>query len=131
MNSLEDFKDDALQRISKLEEKTDGQDKRLVALESDNKLLTKIATIVESQAKRDEKQEVQMERHHETLVKINENMSNLNTSLQKLDGRVETLEKVQSDNKVTEWFKGVFKDLFFKIVPALIVAYLLYRWNIK
>jgi methyl-accepting chemotaxis protein len=129
MNSLEDFKEDALQRITRVEEKVENQDKRIGSLETDNKVLARLAILIEKQDERIEKHDLQMERQHETLIEMSNSMKEMSNSYKNLDGRVGKLETNDSNKKID---LGILaKHVLFSVIPTLVAAYLLFRFGLK
>ncbi|MFP3324947.1 hypothetical protein R0K05_17920, partial [Planococcus sp. SIMBA_160] len=68
-----------------------------------------------------------------TLIEMSNNLKNLNKSYEKLDTRVETLERSDSTRKIDP--SQFTKDIFYKILPSvaatIIGAYLLYHFGIN
>lgn len=80
-------------QLEHLRENIDRQDKRIGALEHLTIETTKISTILEMQQKMSENQD-------NTLVKINDNLTNLNHKTEMMGQRVDSLEdRVEKHNK--------------------------------
>ncbi|MED3562234.1 hypothetical protein [Bacillus xiapuensis] len=95
--------EDVYERLTKVETKVEEHDKKLNAQESKNETLTKLTILMERQMDdtkererkqeiRDEKQNKQMESFGQTLIKVNENLTNLNSKQTMLDDRVTGIE---------------------------------------
>jgi phage shock protein A len=129
MNLLEDFKEDALQRITRLEGRADHTDKKLEELYQDGKVLGKLTTLMELQVESNKRQDEQMQKQNETMLKMSHSMEKMSDSYEKLDGRVGKLETNDSNKKID---LGVLaKHVLFSVVPTLIAAYFLIRLGLK
>ncbi|MED1863206.1 hypothetical protein P4V41_07040 [Fictibacillus nanhaiensis] len=132
---MDDFKESTLQRVTRLEERQDNTDKKIEELTNDNKVLGRLTMLMEMQVESNKRQDEQMQKQNETMLKMSHSMEKMSDSYEKLDGRVGSLEKIQSDNKVADWFKTKMSNLLFKIVPTIIAtligAYLLMRFGLK
>ncbi|MGD6876753.1 hypothetical protein [Bacillus infantis] len=117
------------ERQGRCEEKLTGHDRRLESLETDNKALLRLATVVEMQAEANREQQETSKSQHQTLQKINENLTGLNTKMENLDSRVEQLESNDSERKLD--FGKLFRDLVYKVVPAIAIAYFLFKMGLQ
>ncbi|AZV43748.1 hypothetical protein BAOM_3139 [Peribacillus asahii] len=123
-------------RLSKLEAKVENHSKQLDIQATKNDLQVEMNTLLKMQIESNEKQNVQMEKFAETLDRVDENLTNLNVSQQRLQSeviqignRVEDIEKKADESKID--FAKLFKHILWTGLPTLIVAYLLYKFGIK
>jgi predicted nucleic acid-binding Zn-ribbon protein len=112
MNSLEDFKDQTLQRITRVEEKTSSNENRISAVESKTEDIPELKTLMKLTIETNKEQS-------QTLLKINENLTGLNGEMKNLGGRVKTLEDSQNGNKID--IVSLVKQVIWVGVPALLV----------
>jgi len=107
-------------KVAKLEVKVNNHEQRLFTLESDNKVLNRLAATLEQQVKisneRDEKQ-------NKVLEKINENLTGLNSRFDHVEKRVNYLEENHNHNLIN--INELWKTTIFKIIPSLIGGILL------
>lgn len=107
-------------KVAKLEVKVNNHEQRLFTLESDNKVLNRLAATLEQQVKisneRDEKQ-------NRVLEKINENLTGLNSRFDHVEKRVNYLEENHNHNLIN--INELWKTTIFKIIPSLIGGILL------
>jgi hypothetical protein len=125
MNSLEDFKENTLQRVTRLEERQDNTDKRLEDLTREGKVLGKLATLMELQVESNKRQDEQMQKQNETMLKMSHSMEKMSDSYEKLDGRVGKLETNDSDKKIDlgAWAKNFIMVSIPSIVVGIVLAY--------
>lgn len=105
-------------RVSKLEARTDAQEKRLDELEDDTKSIPKLETLMDMVVKSYDKQS-------DTLDNINKNLTGLNNKMDGLDQRVYQLEEGKQENR-----KDVRK-IVIGIVTTLVGAWLLIQFGLK
>jgi chromosome segregation ATPase len=135
------------ERISKVEQITEhhsqllhSQGEKLESQNDKNETLAKLTTLVEIQMQdsrdrearqetRDEKQNLQMKEFSDTLVKVNENLTGLNSSVSQVESRVGKLEDSQK-KKIID-LGELAKDVVFKVIPTLIGAYLILKFGLK
>jgi chromosome segregation ATPase len=115
MNSLEDFKENALQRITRLEEKAHSNEKRVSTVENKTEDIPELKTLMKMTIETNKEQS-------QTLLKINENLTGLNGELKNLGGRVKTLEDGQNSNKID--IVALVKQIVWVGVPALLIWWL-------
>ncbi|MGG5178936.1 MULTISPECIES: hypothetical protein [Bacillus] len=120
-------------RISLLEEKSNQQAIQIVKLEDKTNTLNRIEMICEQQLEFNKESQKQSKELTSTLIEMSNNLKNLNKSYEKLDTRVETLERSDSTRKIDP--SQFTKDIFYKILPSvattIIGAYLLYHFGIN
>ncbi|MBU8573797.1 hypothetical protein CEY02_19865 [Bacillus pumilus] len=120
-------------RISLLEEKSNRQAIQIVKLEDKTNTLNRIEMICEQQLEFNKESQKQSKELTSTLIEMSNNLKNLNKSYEKLDTRVETLERSDSTRKIDP--SQFTKDIFYKILPSvattIIGAYLLYHFGIN
>jgi chromosome segregation ATPase len=124
MSKLNEF-DKVYAKLSVLETKTESNTNRIEKLEQLGNELSKLSTLMEMQIEMNKDQQKQLKEQHETLIKINENLNGLSSAYQKLDGRVETLEKNQENSKID--ILQVIKI----VIPSLLLAYLIYLFKLN
>lgn len=117
-------------RIGVLEERLSNQIRRIDYVEDHTKEISKISTLLEIQMEMDKEQKVQIKEQSDTLLMINENLTGLNTRLQNIDERVETLEE---SNRIDldEFRKTVLLKGVPTIISAIIVAWLLIKLGLQ
>lgn len=117
-------------RIGVLEERLNNQIRRIDYVEDHTKEISKISTLLEIQMEMDKEQKVQIKEQSDTLLMINENLTGLNTRLQNIDERVETLEE---SNRIDldEFRKTVLLKGVPTIISAIIVAWLLIKLGLQ
>lgn len=122
---MEDFKENALQRITRLEERQDNTDKRMDQLSQDGKVLGKLTTLMELQVESNKRQDEQMQKQHETMLKMSHSMEKMSDSYEKLDGRVGKLETNDSDKKIDlgTWAKNFIMVSIPSIVVGIVLSY--------
>jgi uncharacterized protein (DUF342 family) len=108
---VENFKDEALQRLVSLEEKYKSTDKRVSNLENRTEHLDRITYIVE-------RQQEQQEKFNNTLVEISQSLKESSVAYKNLDNRVGKLEDGKS-NSVSRWI-----DAGWKIAVAIVILWL-------
>lgn len=120
-------------RISLLEEKSKQQAIQIVKLEDKTNTLNRIEMICEQQLEFNKESQKQSKELTSTLIEMSNNLKNLNKSYEKLDTRVETLERSDSTRKIDP--SQFTKDIFYKILPSVVAtiigAYLLYHFGIN
>lgn len=120
-------------RISLLEEKSNQQAIQIIKLEDKTNTLNRIEMICEQQLEFNKESQKQSKELTSTLIEMSNNLKNLNKSYEKLDTRVETLERSDSTRKIDP--SQFTKDIFYKILPSvattIIGAYLLYHFGIN
>jgi predicted nuclease with TOPRIM domain len=131
------------ERMAKAETKLDEHGKLLSAQIEKNEALTRLTTLVELQMQdskererrqeiRDEKQNKQMEKFSDTLVKVNQNLDNLNSKQELLDERVTGIEGTLSHQKID--VVGLVKSILTYALTAaggIVVAYLYMKLGLK
>lgn len=106
-------------RFKYLEEKVESHDERIKGIEKLSNEFTKISTILEMQTEMNKKQD-------ETLGKINDNLTNLNNTTQRLGERVGHLEGqvgevTKNDSiSVTTLMKRIGWTLFTLVMGGLV-----------
>jgi chromosome segregation ATPase len=124
MSKLNEF-DKVYAKLSVLEAKTESNTNRIEKLEQLGNELSKLSTLMEMQIEMNKDQQKQLKEQHETLIKINENLNGLSSAYQKLDGRVETLEKNQENNKID------ILQVIKVVIPSLLLAFLIYLFKLN
>ncbi len=132
--------DNANERLAKMEGKWDGierrvdnQERRVSKLEENNEILHKMEVLLEMQTENNKEHTRQLDSFEKTLVKVNENLSNLNRSqmemkddISNINNRIEEVEKTQEKNEDRGKIDviGLGKEIF-KYVIMAVVAYIL------
>lgn len=135
------------ERIARLEVITDDHKDEINRLKDDNQLLHRLTVLMEENSKRDEKRDLRLESFDNTLQNVNENLTNLNRSQEKIQqdistisSRVEKVEKIQKEDKekYSINLKGLPKTAIIKTVAKLgalaflvLSAWVLYKLNLK
>lgn len=125
--------EDLHKRVTVVETKVESLEKKSDEQKVKNDDLTRLIVLFENQEKRQEerdlKQQEQLDKFSETMINVNENLKGLNKGLETLDKRVGKLESNENERKLDLGL--LFKDLIYKILPALIIAWLIYELGIK
>lgn len=117
------------ERQGRCEEKLTSHDRRIDNLETKNEALSRLTTIVEMQMEANKEQQKQIKDQHRTLEKMNNNLDGLNTTLGNLDKRVEQLESSDNERKLD--FGKLFKEIVYKVIPAIAIAYFLFKMGLQ
>ncbi|MCY8958136.1 hypothetical protein [Bacillus atrophaeus] len=130
---MDNFQQETISRLSVLEEKTNQHDGKLNSLEEKTNVINRIATLVEQQVEINKDAQVQSREQFTTLTEMNNSLRNLSKSYEKLDNRVEILERSDSTRKIDP--SQFTKDLIYKVLPSVIAtiigAWLLIHFGIK
>lgn len=121
--------EDVYQRIALLEGKVEEHGRKLEKQEEKNETQIEIHTILKMQVETNKEQAQQMSKLGETLDKVNENLSGLNTGMQDLNSRVTEIENNQESKKIDP--ASLFKDIVYKVLPALVLAWFLFEFGLK
>lgn len=131
------------EKVSRNEVKIDDHERRLQIVENNSASLIELKTIIKMQVEdnkerekrqiqRDEKQDAQMEKFSNTLDKVNENLTGLNSGLQDVTARVGKIEEAQEMKRI-DWGL-LWKEILFKGLPTVAAtvlgAYLLWKFGI-
>ncbi|ATO29036.1 hypothetical protein C6370_20785 [Bacillus atrophaeus] len=130
---MDNFQQETISRLSVLEEKTNQHDGKLNSLEEKTNVINRIATLVEQQVEINKDAQVQSREQFTTLTEMNNSLRNLSKSYEKLDNRVEILERSDSTRKIDP--SQFTKDLIYKVLPSVIAtiigAWLLIHFGLK
>ncbi|MED4848179.1 hypothetical protein [Bacillus atrophaeus] len=130
---MDNFQQETISRLSVLEEKTNQHDGKLNSLEEKTNVINRIATLVEQQVEINKDAQVQSREQFTTLTEMNSSLRNLSKSYEKLDNRVEILERSDSTRKIDP--SQFTKDLIYKVLPSVIAtiigAWLLIHFGLK
>lgn len=117
------------QRLTKLETKVNEHSRQLEKQEDKNDTLTRLVTLVEMQTEVNRDQTEQMKKFDITLNKVNTNLNGLNRNLETIDKRVEQLEANDNERKLD--LGKLLKDVLYKVVPSIILAWLIFHFGLK
>lgn len=121
--------EDVYQRIATLESKVNEHGRKLEKQEEKNETQIEIHTILKMQVETNKEQSKQMIKFGETLDKVNENLTGLNTGMQDLNNRVTEIENNQESKKID--LAVLAKTIIFKVVPTVIGAWILFYFGWK
>lgn len=127
------------ERVAKLEQLTDGNASRIKRLETESEALIRLTTLVELQTDVNRENVQQMKDFSLVLNKINNNLTDLNhesmltkDKVSEVSTRVQQIENTQQSYKI-DVPKLITRILIgcAMIIPSLILAYLLIKFNWK
>jgi chromosome segregation ATPase len=137
------MEEELYRKVTRLETKVEEHDRKLDAQVEKNESLTRLATLMQLQMEeskererrqeiRDDKQNKQMEKFSETLTKVNDNLTNLNTKQQSLTDRVSEIEGTLSGQKIdiVKLLKGMLSYLL-TAAGGGVVLYIYIKLGIK
>lgn len=119
------------ERVAKLETITENHERLLTAQSEKNETLAKLTTLMEINSKRDEQRDEQLKEFGDTLKSVNDNLTHLNKSQEKIQqdistisSRVEKVEKIQDEEKQRYVLdlRGLPKKTILKVVAIGIAA---------
>ncbi|MCY8334978.1 hypothetical protein MOC54_18850, partial [Bacillus spizizenii] len=129
----EKFEQSTISRLSALEEKAKHTNNKIDSLEERTNVIGRIATLVEQQVEINKDSQAQSREQFSTLNEMSNSLKNLSKSYEKLDNRVEILERSDSTRKIDP--SQFTKDLVFKVLPSVIAtiigAWLLIHFGLK
>ncbi|MEE5181505.1 hypothetical protein JDW21_21390 [Bacillus subtilis] len=130
---MDNFEQSTISRLSALEEKAKHTDNKIDSLEERTNVIGRIATLVEQQVEINKDSQAQSREQFSTLNEMSNSLKNLSKSYEKLDNRVEILERSDSTRKIDP--SQFTKDLVFKVLPSVITtiigAWLLMHFGLK
>ncbi|KUP32822.1 hypothetical protein [Bacillus halotolerans] len=130
---MDNFEQSTISRLSALEEKAKHTDNKVDSLEERTNVIGRIATLVEQQVEINKDSQAQSREQFSTLNEMSNSLKNLSKSYEKLDNRVEILERSDSTCKIDP--SQFTKDLVFKVLPSVIAtiigAWLLIHFGLK
>ncbi|MGG1363675.1 hypothetical protein ABE287_18815 [Bacillus velezensis] len=130
---MDNFEQSTISRLSALEEKAKHTDNKIDSLEERTNVIGRIATLVEQQVEINKDSQAQSREQFSTLSEMSNSLKNLSKSYEKLDNRVEILERSDSTRKIDP--SQFTKDLVFKVLPSviatIIAAWLLIHFGLK
>ncbi|MDQ7724211.1 hypothetical protein FPQ02_05850 [Bacillus halotolerans] len=130
---MDNFEQSTISRLSALEEKAKHTDNKVDSLEERTNVIGRIATLVEQQVEINKDSQAQSREQFSTLNEMSNSLKNLSKSYEKLDNRVEILERSDSTRKIDP--SQFTKDLVFKVLPSVIAtivgAWLLMHFGLK
>lgn len=117
---MDNFEQSTISRLSALEEKAKHTNNKIDSLEERTNVIGRIATLVEQQVEINKDSQAQSREQFSTLNEISNSLKNLSKSYEKLDNRVEILERSDSTRKIDP--SQFTKDLVFKVLPSVIAT---------
>ncbi|MCY7823367.1 hypothetical protein MOB34_06040 [Bacillus spizizenii] len=130
---MDSFEQSTISRLSALEEKAKHTNNKIDSLEERTNVIGRIATLVEQQVQINKDSQAQSREQFSTLNEMSNSLKNLSKSYEKLDNRVEILERSDSTRKIDP--SQFTKDLVFKVLPSVIAtiigAWLLIHFGLK
>ncbi|MBJ7570194.1 hypothetical protein JG789_03015 [Bacillus halotolerans] len=130
---MDNFEQSTISRLSALEKKAKHTDNKVDSLEERTNVIGRIATLVEQQVEINKDSQAQSREQFSTLNEMSNSLKNLSKSYEKLDNRVEILERSDSTCKIDP--SQFTKDLVFKVLPSVIAtiigAWLLIHFGLK
>ncbi|MCY7919172.1 hypothetical protein [Bacillus vallismortis] len=130
---MDNFEQSTISRLSALEEKAKHTNNKIDSLEEKTNVIGRIATLVEQQVEINKDSQAQSREQFSTLNEMSNSLKNLSKSYEKLDNRVEILERSDSTRKIDP--SQFTKDLVFKVLPSVIAtiigAWLLIHFGLK
>ncbi|OTQ83699.1 hypothetical protein BG30_16040 [Bacillus subtilis subsp. subtilis] len=130
---MDNFEQSTISRLSALEEKAKHTNNKIDSLEERTNVIGRIATLVEQQVEINKDSQAQSREQFSTLNEMSNSLKNLSKSYEKLDNRVEILERSDSTRKIDP--SQFTKDLVFKVLPSVIAtivaAWLLIHFGLK
>lgn len=130
---MDNFVQSTISRLSALEEKAKHTNNKIDSLEERTNVIGRIATLVEQQVEINKDSQAQSREQFSTLNEMSNSLKNLSKSYEKLDNRVEILERSDSTRKIDP--SQFTKDLVFKVLPSVIAtiigAWLLIHFGLK
>ncbi|MCC8351523.1 hypothetical protein [Bacillus sp. AF23] len=130
---MDNFEQSTISRLSALEEKAKHTNNKIDSLEERTNVIGRIATLVEQQVEINKDSQAQSREQFSTLNEMSNSLKNLSKSYEKLDNRVEILERSDSTRKIDP--SQFTKDLVFKVLPSVVAtivgAWLLIHFGLK
>ncbi|MFS0643658.1 hypothetical protein [Siminovitchia sp. 179-K 8D1 HS] len=130
---------DLNERVGVVENTLKNHEQRLQRQESNNEVLIEMKAILKNQIEINREQNEQMREFSGTLIKVNDNLSKLNSSqeqlqndMSKIGERVTHIEKSQDESKISvpSLMAKVLIGIVM-IVPTIISAWLLIKLGLK
>jgi chromosome segregation ATPase len=131
--------EDIYERLTRVETVQEEHKKLLNSQIEKNESLIEIKTLLARQIEDSKKRDEQMEKFEATLLKVNENLTNLNNNQQQMKQdmneigeRVSDIERHQEEHKIdpVKLFKGILSYVVTG-VGSIIIAYLLWKLGIN
>lgn len=119
--------EDLYERLTKVETVQKEHERKLNSQLEKNETLIEMKTLMAIQIEDGKKRDTQMEKFEGTLLKVNENLTNLNNSQQQLGNRVSDIESTLNEQKVdpVKLFKSIL-SYFATSMGSIAVAYLIW-----
>lgn len=121
--------EEIIERLSALEVRVDEHGKKLVKQQEKNESQIELNMLIKMAVESSKEHAKQMVKFGETLDRVNDNLSNLNSRMHDLNQRVTEIEDNQEDRKID--LGKLFKDLVFKVLPAIVIAWVLFETGWK
>lgn len=120
------------ERLGKIETRLEEHSRLLQEQKEKNETLLEMKTLLSIQIEDSKKRDKQLESFEFTLIKVNENLTNLNHNQQQLSNRVSDIEGVLNDQKTAR--TSLIKTILSYILTSggsILVAWLLYKLGVK
>lgn len=124
--------EDIYERLTKVETIQEEHERKLNSQLEKNETLIKIETLMSMQIEDSKKRDKQMDKFEDTLLKVNDNLTNLNNNQKQLGDRVTDIESTLNGQKID--VVGLVKSIFAYVLTAaggLLVGYLAMKFGIK
>jgi hypothetical protein len=118
-----------LQRLAVLEQRVEEHGIKLAKQEDKNESQIELNTLLKLQIETSKEHSKQMEKFGDTLDRVNDNLTGLNTGMQDLNSRVTEIENNQDEKKID--LGQLAKNTILYLIPALLLAWLLIELNLK
>jgi len=131
------FTEEHIERIVTLETKVDNIEDKIGSLNKIENAITKISTLMEIQAKDEDKKEKNLMKQSEmlsglskTLTKVNDNLDSLNTEIKETNIRIDKLENKfsieteKSKIDIRDWLKTVILKF---LLPTSAIGFIVYE----
>lgn len=130
---MDNFEQSTISRLSALEEKAKHTDNKIDSLEERTNVIGRIATLVEQQVEINKDSQAQSREQFSTLNEMSNSLKNLSKSYEKLDNRVEILERSDSTRKIdpSQFTKGLVFKVLPSVIATIIGAWLLIHFGLK
>lgn len=126
---MEQFKGETLATLRSLDEKINKNSDKISHLEQEVAETVKTSVLLEVQIEQTKLMQETLKEHGIILVQVSNNLTSLSTGLEKLDQRVHQIEVNESGKKID--MGQLLKDVVFKVVPALVLAYFILKFGLK
>lgn len=117
-----EFERDIMAKISRLEEKTKSNSKRITNIEEKIESLPRLETLMQMVIETNNKQSETLDKINENLTGLNSEMKSMSNKVNTLDDRVDVLEKDKENRRIDtlEIVKKVFVGIILVVIGGIL-----------